>query len=131
MSYFILNNIRERPHSDIYESDTHLHGIPIYDYDDKQARHAFNLDFQEMKAGSQALVFGRNRKVKDIYRVTGTKRKYAKDIHLDVFVIYGERCDSLPKPVRYRDFITANKLTNPKLDAQNNFRRGMCVAHVH
>lgn len=131
MSYFILNNIRERPHSDIYEPDNQLTGIPIYDYDDKQARHAFNKDFQEMKPRGLALIFGRDRKVKDIYRVTGTKRGYAKDLHFYVSEVYAERCESLPKSVRYRDFITTNRLSNPNLDPHHNFRRGMCVAHVY
>lgn len=116
MSYFILNNIRERPHSALYEADDELKGIAIYDYDDKQARLPFNLDFQEMKKGSLALVFGRDRKVRDIHRVNGTSRKRANDLNLDVLVIYGELCDSLSEPTGYRDFITANKLSNPNLD---------------
>jgi len=131
MNYFILNNKRERPHRSIYHLDDELKGFPIYDYDDKQARHAFNLDFQEMKAGSLALVFGSDLAVKDIFRVTGTKKKYAEDIRQEVLVIYGEHVDTLPETLRYRDFITINKLSNPNLDPNNNFRRGMLVAHVY
>ncbi|HVS82244.1 MAG TPA: hypothetical protein VHE60_10985 [Pyrinomonadaceae bacterium] len=131
MKYFILNNKRERPHRSIYALDDELRGFPIYDYDDKQALHAFNLEFQEMKPGSLALVFGQDLMVKDIFRVTGTKRKHASDLGKDVFVVYGEYLDSLGQPVRYRNFIAMNKLSNPNLDPNNNFRRGMLVAHVY
>ena len=131
MSYFILNNKRERPHAEIYGRDNELAGVALYDYDDKQARHAFNRDFREVKPGTLALVFGKDRTVKNIFTVTGTKKKYATDLKLDVFVIYGEMYDSLPERLRYRDFISLNKLSNPNLDRDNNFRRGMCVAHVY
>jgi hypothetical protein len=131
MSYFILNNKRERLHAEIYGRDNELGGVALYDYDDKQARHAFNRDFQEMKPGTLALVFGKNRTVKNIFRVTGTKKKYAYDLKLDAYVIYGELYESLPERLRYRDFITLNRLSNPNLDPENNFRRGMCVAHVY
>src|SRR5688572_2993119 len=130
MSYFILNNKRERPHAEIYGRDNELEGIALYDYDDKQARHAFNRDFQELKPGTLALVFGKDRTVRNIFKVTGTKKKFARDLKLEVFVIYGELHDSLPESVRYRDFVTLNQLSNPNLDDDNNFRRGMCVAHV-
>jgi len=33
MSYFILNNKRERPHAEIYGRDNELEGIALYDYD--------------------------------------------------------------------------------------------------
>lgn len=131
MSYFILNNKRERLHAEIYGRDNELGGVALYDYDDKQARHAFNLDFQEMKPGVLALVFGKDRTVKNIFRVTGTKKKYAHDLKLDAYVIYGELYESLPEPLRYCDLISLNRLSNPNLDPGNNFRRGMCVAHVH
>lgn len=129
MSYFILNNKREA-HAEIYGRDNELVGVALYDYDDKQARHAFNRDFQEMKPGTLALVFGRDRTVKNIFRVTGKKKKYARDLKLDAYVIYGELFESLPERLRYRDFIALNGLSNQNLDPENNFRRGMCVAHV-
>lgn len=126
MSYFILNNKRDRPHAQLYDRDNQLKGLPIYDYDDKQARHAFNLDFQEMKAGSLAPVFGRDLTIKDIFRVTATKRKHAKDLNQDVFVIYAERFDSLPGRLRYRDFITVNNYSNPNLDP-HKISEGECA----
>ncbi len=131
MTYFILNNKRQRPHHDIYPSDDELKGIPIYDYDDKQAARASSSDFQEMAAGSLALVFGKNLGVKDVFRVTGTKKKHASDLGKDVFVVYGEFRESLAESVRYRDFVGINNLSNPRLDNANNFRRGMLVAHVY
>ena len=131
MSFFILNNKRERPHQQIYPLDTELRGVPIYDYDDKQKARASNTDFQEMTAGNLALVFGKNLKVNKIFRITGTKKKPASDLGgQEVFVVYGEYIESLDQPVRYRDFVSSNNLSNLKLDSSNNFRRGMLVAHV-
>lgn len=127
--YFILNNIRQRPHQVIYPKDA-LQGVPIYDYDDKQAAHAFNSDFQEMLPGTLALIFGKDRRVKDIFRVTGTGKESASDLGIEVFVIRGEHVDSLPEPIRNQEFIVKNKLTNANLDSSYNFRRGMLVAHL-
>jgi hypothetical protein len=131
MTYFILNNKRQRPHGIIYPLDNEFQGVPIYDYDDKQAARASNSDFQEMTAGSFALVFGKNLRVKDVFRVTCTKKKHASDLGKDVFVVYGEFSESLAESVRYRDFVGMNELSNPRLDNANNFRRGMLVAHVY
>ena|SRR5437588_8038364 len=132
MSFFILNNKRERPHQDLYPLDAELRGLPIYDYDDKQKARASNTDFQEMTAGNLALVFGKNLKVDKVFRITGTKKKVASDLGgQEVFVVYGEYVESLSHPVRYRDFVRSNNLSNPKLDPANNFRRGMLVAHVY
>jgi hypothetical protein len=131
MNTFILNNKEERPHREIYDLDDKLKGFAIYDYDEKQARHAFNSDFKEIKAGDRALVFGKDLKVKLIFRVTGTKKQRAPDLPKEVFVIYGEYFDNLAEPIRYRDFISKNRLSNPNLDQDNNFRRGMLVAHMY
>ncbi len=100
-------------------------------YDEKQARHAFNSDFKEIKPGDRALVFGKDRKVELIFRVTGTKKQPAPDLPKEVFVIYGEYFDRLVESMRYRDFITRERLSNPNLDPDNNFRRGMLAAHVY
>jgi len=131
MTYYILNNKRQTPHGIIYALDSEFEGVPIYDYDDKQAVRASNSDFQEMTAGSLALVFGKNLRVKDVFRVTGTKKKHASDLGKDVFVVFGEFCESLPESVRYRDFVGMNELSNPRLDHTNNFRGGVLVAQVY
>src|SRR5437016_3270687 len=121
MSFFILNNKRERPHQQLYSLDTELSGVPIYDYDDKQKARASNTDFQEMTTGSLALIFGKNLKVNKIFRITGTKKKPAPDLGgQEVFVVYGRYVESLDRPVRYRDFVSSNNLSNPKLDPVNN-----------
>lgn len=131
MNYFILNNKMERNHRDVYGIDDQFKGVAIYDYDEIQARHAFNTDFPEMRPGMFALVFGKDLMVKNIYQITGTTVKYAADLKWQMFVIYGEYVDMLAKPIRYRDFITVNGLSNPNLDPRNNFRRRMLVAHVY
>src|SRR5438132_1154883 len=96
MSFFILNNKRERPHQQLYSLDTELSGVPIYDYDDKQKARASNTDFQEMTTGSLALIFGKNLKVNKIFRITGTKKKPAPDLGgQEVFVVYGRYVESL------------------------------------
>lgn len=128
--YFILNNKMERNHRHVYGMDDELNGVAIYDYDEFQAAHAFNKDFQEMRPGALALVFGNNLMVKAIVRVTGTKLKYADDLKWNMSVIYAEYFDTLVQPIRYRDFISVNRLSNPHLDPNNNFRRRMLVAHV-
>ncbi len=74
MNTFILNNKGERNHRQIYPLDDKLKGFAIYDYDEKQAHHAFNSDFRQIKPGDRALVFGKDLKVKLIFRVTGTKK---------------------------------------------------------
>ena len=130
MNTFMLNNIDERPHREIYDLDENLKGFAIYDYDENQARHAFNTDFKEIQPGDRALVFGKDRKVELIFRVTGTKRQRAPDLPKDVFVIYGQYFDRV-KSMRYRDFITRERLSNRNLDPDNNFRRGMLVAQLY
>jgi hypothetical protein len=131
MNTFILNNKSERNHREIYPLDDELKGFAIYDYDERQAQHAFNSDFTLIQSGDRALVFGKDLKVELIFRVTGTKRQQAPDLPKEVFVIYAENFDRLVESMRYRDFIIVNGLSNPNLDPENNSRRGMLVAHVY
>jgi len=126
MNIFILNNKAfERRHREIYPLDDKLNGFAIYDYDDEQI--CRNSDLARIEPGDFALVFGMDRKVKEIFRVTGTKRAYAQDVGKNVFVIYGEHFGTLVQPMKYPDFIAMNELSCSRVDAKNNFTIGMLV----
>jgi hypothetical protein len=124
MNIFVLNNKAfERQHREIYPLDNKLEGFAIYDYDARQVGR--NPDLNMIRPGDLALVFGKDRTVKDIYRVTGIRARYAPDVNKDVFVIYGERFASLDERMIYSQFITANKLSCSRVDHNNNFTIGM------
>lgn len=130
MDTFILNNKSERNHREIYHLDDESKVFAIYDYDERQGRHAFNSDLVKITPGDRALVFGKDLKVEFVFRVVKTRKQRAPDLGKEVFVIYGQYLDKLVEPIRYRDFIRQNRLSNPNLDPGGNFRRGMLVAHV-
>ena len=124
VALFILNNKAfERRHREIYPLDKDRKGFAIYDYDEKQLRR--NGDLSKINAGDLALVFGKDRKVKDVFRVAGTRATYAPDVDKHVFVIYGERFGSLNEPMIYSRFITENRLSCAEVDRNNNFTIGM------